>query len=205
MSEKLNPHALDCAQDPAERFEVMHPPPSSFDPYRDRATSTNTYATRAHVHKNGLWHCSVHIWLIDSTSSSILLQKRSMTKDTFPGRWDISSAGHVEAGKSLVETARTELAEELGIEVDASELNLSFVIPAEQSPMGGCNAFEHVYFMKWEGDTTQFSLGAAEVSEVSWTPADEVLNALRANDETYAPRSKAYVDAMEKRVDSLSV
>ena len=112
---QINPHALDSAQDPSERFEVMHPPiilPKSsstqtssssscndsnsfdFDPYKDRPIPTSTYAARAHVHKNVLWHCSVHIWLVDPSASAMLLQKRSLTKDTFPGRWDISSAGH---------------------------------------------------------------------------------------------------------------
>ena len=76
-----NPHALENAQDDDERFELMQPPPSTFDPYKDRPISTNTYATRSHVHANGLWHCSVHIWIVNPTTSKILLQKRSMSKD----------------------------------------------------------------------------------------------------------------------------
>mmetsp|Transcript_31099 Transcript_31099/g.66208 ORF Transcript_31099/g.66208 Transcript_31099/m.66208 type:complete len:229 (+) Transcript_31099:55-741(+) len=201
-----NPHALDSAQDPKETFEVMQPPPSAFDPHRDRPASAGTLSTRGHVHENGLWHSSVHVWIVDPASSSVLLQRRSMSKDTFPGRWDISSAGHVEAGSaSLEETARSELAEELGIEVEASELSLSFVIPAEQAPLGGCNAYEHVYFLVREGwsearSTRRFALGAAEVSEVSWTPARELLLALRASDDGYAPRTGRYVDAMEEEL-----
>ena len=70
----INKHALDSAQDPLERFELMHPPPSTFDPYNDRPISTNKYATRKHVHTNGLWHCSVHIWIVNPTNQQILLQ-----------------------------------------------------------------------------------------------------------------------------------
>jgi len=102
---EANPHALDSAQDPNEVFEIMEPPPANFDPHADFPTSTASFITREVCHKQGLWHCSVHIWIVDTTSSSILLQKRSMKKDTFPGRWDISSAGHVEKGKSILETA----------------------------------------------------------------------------------------------------
>ena len=86
MATTINPHALENAQDDDERFELMQPPPSSFDPYKDRPISTKTYATRSHVHANGLWHCSVHIWIINPSTSKILLQKRSMSKDTFPGK-----------------------------------------------------------------------------------------------------------------------
>lgn len=199
-----NPHALDSAQDPSELFEVMEPPPPSFDPYVDRPASTGTNAARGHVHKSGLWHCSVHIWIVDAASRTILLQKRSMTKDTFPGRWDISSAGHVEAGKSLGETCRLELAEELGLDdVSGSELSLSFVVPAEQSQLGGCNAYEHVYFLVRDKSGAQFALGTAEVSEVTWMPASEVLGSLRSGDDCYAPRTSQYVDAMEKELGKI--
>ncbi|KAL9186692.1 hypothetical protein ACHAXT_005930 [Thalassiosira profunda] len=198
----LNPHALASAQDPSEQFEVMAPPPPAFDPYADRPISTRTILSRGEVHKKGLWHCSVHIWIVDVSSSSILLQQRSASKDTFPGRWDISSAGHVEARKSLEETARCELAEELGVEVDVTELQLAFVVPAEQAPMGGCNAYEHVYFLSRDANE-KFALGAAEVSAVAWRPVGEVVEALRAGDDSYAPRTAAYVDALEKELGKL--
>jgi len=123
-----------------------------------------------------------------------------MKKDTFPGRWDISSAGHVEAGKSLTETARSECAEELGMEVQESELKLAFVIPAEQASMGGCNAYEHVYFLVREAASTRFALGTSEVTDVSWVPMNQLMHALREADDGYAPRTAQYVDAMEKEL-----
>ena len=81
-----NPHALCSAQDPNEIFEIMEPPPDNFDPYVDTPVSTDSFTTREKCHLEGLWHCSVHIWIVDTASSTILLQKRSMKKDTFPGR-----------------------------------------------------------------------------------------------------------------------
>ena len=127
-----------------------------------------------------------------------------MNKDTFPGRWDISSAGHVEAGKSIPETARLEIAEELGMEVPTSEFeNIAFVIPAEQASMGGCNAYEHVYFLIREATSTQFALGTSEVTDVLWMPVKELLTALRAVDDGYAPRTKQYVDAMEQELEQI--
>lgn len=84
--QSANPHALDSAQDPNEVFEIMEPPPANFDPYTDSPVSKMTFTTRGECHERGLWHCSVHIWIVDTASSSILLQKRSMKKDTFPGR-----------------------------------------------------------------------------------------------------------------------
>jgi len=207
MATTANPHALDTAQDGDEQFELMQPPPSTFDPYKDRPISTNTYATRSHVHANGLWHCSVHIWIVNPSTSKILLQKRSMSKDTFPGRWDISSAGHVEANTSLIRTVQLELAEELGIDnVSEDELKLSFVIPAEQAELGGCNAYEHVYFLirdNKDDSIDRFKLGTAEVSEVIWMPINDVLDALKTGDDGYAPRTYLYVHAMQSELDRI--
>lgn len=140
---------------------------------------------------------------LDECSLKLLI--RSMTKDTFPGRWDISSAGHVEAGKSIVETARAECAEELGMDVQDAELEgkLAFVIPAEQFDMGGCNAYEHVFFLVRDASTTEFALGTAEVTEVQWMDAKQLVHDLRTGNDGYAPRVKEYVDAMEKILDEL--
>lgn len=121
----------------------------------------------------------------------------------------ISSAGHVEANHSITRTAQLELAEELGVDnITEDELQLSFVIPAEQSNMGGCNAYEHVYFLILSNNNetnsiSQFALGTAEVSEVAWKPVEDVLNALRNNDEGYALRTQQYVDAMEKELNRI--
>ncbi|KAL7555317.1 hypothetical protein ACHAWF_018979 [Thalassiosira exigua] len=46
-----NLHALASAQDPSEQFEVMHPPPPSFDPYADLPSSTNSIVPRGEAHK----------------------------------------------------------------------------------------------------------------------------------------------------------
>jgi hypothetical protein len=85
-SKAKNPYALETAQDASECFEIYEPPPEKFDPCVDKPVSKNIFTTRGQAHKNGCWHCSVHIWIVDTTSKSILLQKRSVNKDTFPGR-----------------------------------------------------------------------------------------------------------------------
>ena len=54
----------------------------------------------------------MHIWLYDS-QGNLVLQKRSESKDTFPGRWDVSVGGHVTSGDTVMETALKEVEEEL--------------------------------------------------------------------------------------------
>ena len=74
---------------------------------------------RSQCHGNPeLIHRSVHVAVLDSTQSRILLQKRSMNKDIQPGKWDTAVGGHVAAGESVEAAAHRELAEELGITGD---------------------------------------------------------------------------------------
>ena len=86
-----------------------------------------------------------------------------MKKDTFPGRWDISVAGHIGAGRRRG-TAVREAEEELGIEVDEAALKSGFVgcLPAEMAGRGGCNCYEEVFVIAWDA-RDGFAPGAAEV------------------------------------------
>ena len=60
-----------------------------------------------------LLHPVVHLHIIDPYDN-LYLQKRSMTKDLLPGRWDTAVGGHVTYGESLIEALFREAGEELG-------------------------------------------------------------------------------------------
>ena len=74
------------------------------------------------VHRDGDLHGTSHVWLVryraDRGSADVLLQKRSAHKDSFPGCYDISSAGHIPAGQDFRESALRELREELGVKAE---------------------------------------------------------------------------------------
>lgn len=73
------------------------------------------------VHGNpALVHRSVHVMVVGR--AGLLLQKRSLSKDTQPGKWDTSVGGHVGYGQTYEEAARREAAEELGLALGDLEL-----------------------------------------------------------------------------------
>jgi isopentenyldiphosphate isomerase len=80
----------------------------------DKGNKTGKIASREEAHKLGLWHKAVHIWFINS-QNEILLQLRSMKKESSPGKWDISVAGHVPAGEDDISGAIRETEEEIGL------------------------------------------------------------------------------------------
>jgi len=76
--------------------------------------STGKTALKSEAHKNGWFHATAHIWFFTS-DKGILLQKRALTKKVFPGIWDISVAGHIGAGEEILDGAKREVFEEIGL------------------------------------------------------------------------------------------
>ena len=76
--------------------------------------STGKTALKSEAHKKGWFHATAHIWFFTS-DEKILLQKRALTKKVFPGIWDISVAGHIGAGEEVLEGAKREVFEEIGL------------------------------------------------------------------------------------------
>lgn len=76
-------------------------------------------APRRECHGNpALLHRSIRVVIWHPDGGKILLQKRAMTKDIFPGRWDMAVGGHVDSGEDLLSAAYREMREELGLEAD---------------------------------------------------------------------------------------
>ena len=70
-------------------------------------------STRAYCHGGTKpLHPVIHVHIIDRYSR-IYLQKRPMTKDIQPGKWDTAVGGHVSYGESIVEAVYRESFEEL--------------------------------------------------------------------------------------------
>ncbi len=81
-----------------ERIDILTP----------EGKPTGKTALKSEAHKNGWFHATVHIWLFTS-DEKILLQKRALTKKVFPGLWDISVAGHIGAGESILSSAKRDV------------------------------------------------------------------------------------------------
>ena len=87
-----------------------------FDIYDAQGNHTGT-APRRLCHGNpALIHRTAHVVVIDPETGNILLQKRNMTKDIQPGKWDTAVGGHLALGEDFETGAKRELAEELGID-----------------------------------------------------------------------------------------
>ncbi len=72
-------------------------------------------ATRKECHSGSkMLHPVVHLHIFNE-AGDLYLQKRSMTKDIQPGKWDTAVGGHIDYGETVEEALRREVREELGI------------------------------------------------------------------------------------------
>ena len=66
--------------------------------------------------------------MVINGKGEILLQKRSLSKDVQPGKWDTSVGGHVNMGETYLEAAIRETGEELGIELENPLLMYEYLL-----------------------------------------------------------------------------
>jgi isopentenyldiphosphate isomerase len=122
--------------------------------------------TRREVHRLGLKHRAVHVAVFNSRGD-IFLQKRSMKKDCFPGKWDSSASGHLDSGEDYDACAFRELREELGLQVLQS-LKRLFKIDACS---GTGQEFVWIYRCEAEGP---FTLHPEEIEHGDWFTPEAV-------------------------------
>lgn len=80
----------------------------------DRDNNSIGAVSRRIMRQQGLIHRASYI-LVFNRSGELFLQKRTMSKDIYPGFWDLAAGGVVLAGESYEESAKRELREELGV------------------------------------------------------------------------------------------
>lgn len=73
--------------------------------------------TRDLMREQNLIHRASYI-LVFNKAKELFIHRRTLTKDIYPGYWDIAAGGVVLAGESYDDSASRELNEELGIKVN---------------------------------------------------------------------------------------
>ncbi|KAK8273370.1 hypothetical protein V6Z11_D10G001400 [Gossypium hirsutum] len=153
---------------------------------------TGVSKPRGDVHRDGDYHKAVHVWIFAESTQELLLQKREDCKDSWPGLWDISSAGHISAGDSSLITAQRELQEELGVILPKDAFELIFVFLEECVTNNGKfinNEYSDVYLVTTLEPIPReaFTLQDTEVSDVKYISFGEYRSHLAEADPKYVP------------------
>ena len=109
----------------------------------------------------------VHVCIFNSRRE-MLLQHRVLTKDRYPGLWDVSAGGFAMSGEDSEGAVKRELREELGIEPESTGMH--FVCREPFSIV-----FDDFYAIFSDPDPAQLKLQREEVSECAWFSESETM------------------------------
>jgi 23S rRNA-/tRNA-specific pseudouridylate synthase/isopentenyldiphosphate isomerase len=149
----------------------------------DQGQPTGRQVSRTHAHSQGIQHRTSHVWILRDQAGrrQVLMQRRSDQKDSYPGCYDISSAGHIPAGCDFVTSALRELWEELGVSAAAEDLiycgQRRFAV--DQTFHGQPfhdRQVSNIYLLWLDREPDQFRLQSEEVSQVRWLDLQDFLD-----------------------------
>lgn len=112
--------------------------------------------------------------VVEDEKGRILLQLRTKKKETFPDYWDISAAGHVDAGEDYLVAAKRELKEELGITANQL-IEIGHDRFQANDGKNKLDRFCKIYKIMVTSDTS-FHLQDSEVAKVQWLAPVDVLS-----------------------------
>ena len=168
-----------------------------FDVCNELGEPTGEIVSREEAHRDGILHRTSHVWILREKDGrkQVLLQKRSMQKDSYPGLYDTSSAGHIPAGEEPLLSALRELEEELGIRATADQLTYAgnFRIEYEETfhdRIFHDNEFTHVYVYQEVVDIQDLSFQETEVEDAAWFNMDEVWREIQYSKERFCVSSQ---------------
>ena len=172
------------AQDPDELFDVV-----TYD-----GKPTGIVKRRADVHRDGDWHRAVHVWVIgiDDRGPFLTFQRRSLAKDTNPGKFDATVGGHYGAGEGLDEALR-EVEEEIGVRVAREDLRfVGTRICIHESAAGVRDReLQDVFLLRDDRPLTAYRPNPAELAALVRCPLGPLLNFMAGERETFTVRSIA--------------
>lgn len=162
--------------------------PEMLDVVDEEGNPTGMVVSRDQAHAQGIRHRTSHVWLVRFRSGKpqILLQKRCRTKDSWPGCYDISSAGHIPAGVDFVPSALRELREELGVEVAPEQLLLcgNRHIRTDRVFHGHPfhdRQYSRVFALILDREESELTPQPEEIESVRWMDLDECIRSVSRN------------------------
>ncbi|MFH1439255.1 MAG: NUDIX domain-containing protein [Candidatus Woesearchaeota archaeon] len=104
---------------------------------------------RSEARKKNLFHRSTSI-IVFNSKGDILVHKRTLTKDIYPGYYDLAVGGGLSYGESYLEGAKREVEEEIGVK-DA-ELTFLFKFRYEKDEENNrIKTFTNIYKLIFDG------------------------------------------------------
>lgn len=134
---------------------------------------------------------SIAIWIEDD-NGNVLLQQRSLTKSTSPGKWSCAVEGTVEYGSTYDETAIRELTEEIGVQdMQLQRTKLAYY----KADLGSRQAQGYKLVLNWA--INKFTIQESEVKQLAWRSRNEVIAEFKNKDPKFGFHASVWLDMFD--------
>jgi len=143
--------------------------------YYDEKGNYLGYKTREEIHKDGLWHNTVHAWLYDK-EGNVYFQIRKETKTFYT-----TASGHVAKGETIKEAFAREINEEIGLTLDAKDATLVGIKEFKMDKVKDDGSIfkdrakSNIYIDLFEGNKNDFKFDESEVLGVVKVKAKDAI------------------------------
>ena len=125
-------------------------------------------ADRNVVHAYGLWHKTIHCWIV--WNSKLVFQRRSRQDKTNPGRLYTTASGHVAAGETIEAAFVREIAQEIEIRPENPDFLDEFLWIKDMKRLDGSvfadRVFANIFWAEHKGALEDFRFSDGEVDSV---------------------------------------
>ena len=170
-----------------------------FDILDEKGNKTGEVKTRDEAHAKGLWHKTVHAWILND-QNQLLIQKRAASKKTNPNKWTVSMAGHIKCGDDSITTCIKEMREELGLKLIESDFELLFNITQNADLHNKKylnNEHQGVYLIRQTIDISKLKLQKEEVADIRFISINDLKQKVREKDPDFVIHAKKYKKLFE--------
>jgi isopentenyldiphosphate isomerase len=157
-----------------------------FDLYTAEREKTGRTMVRGTPTPEGYYRLVVHVCVFDP-QGRMLIQQRQPFKRGWSNLWDTSVGGCAVAGDSSRAAAERETREELGLELDLSDVRPTMTIHWE-------HGFDDYYVVTQDVDLDSLRLQYEEVQRVKWATREEILQMI--DDGRFIPYDKSLIEML---------
>ncbi len=155
------------------------------DIYDEKGNRTGRTAERSTFLSKGEYFLCAHV-ILENQDGLFLIQKRSDTKATRPGQWDIT-AGAVDAGETSLDGALREAKEEVGLTLPREKMQFLF-----RDRRRSC--YHDVYYVKTAFSLEDCTMQKSEVQALDLVTEEKLLQLVNQ----MAHRSSNYKQQLER-------